>query len=179
MAMVCCTVIAALLGLIASSLLPRRPSPLAWRLIATRPSEPSSCSRSRLRSFRHAFAGLVFVVRNEPNMRIHLAAAALAVLGGWLLGIDSSGWRWLFLAIGLVLGAEALNTAVEQACNAITRQHDAAIKAAKDVAAGAVLIAAATAALIGACVFAPYAFGHLAHLKDHIASTVEWPAATE
>jgi diacylglycerol kinase len=177
--MVCCTVIAALLGLIASALLPRRPSPLAWRLTATGPSDPSSCSRPRLRSFRYAVAGLAFVVRNEPNMRIHLAATVLVVLGGWWLRIDASDWRWLILAIGLVLGAEALNTAVEQACNAITRQHNAAIKAAKDVAAGSVLIAAATAALIGASVFAPHAFGHLAHLKDHIASAVERVPATE
>ena len=60
------------------------------------------------------------------------------------------------MAIALVLAAEALNTAVEQACNAITREHNPAIKAAKDVAAGAVLIAAIASALIGASIFAPH-----------------------
>jgi diacylglycerol kinase len=179
MAMVCCTLIAALLGLVVRSLLPRRVSPLAWRLASTSVPDSSPCLRSRVQSFRHAFAGLAFVVRHEPNMRIHIAAAVLAVVLGWLLQIDPLEWRWLILAIGLVLGAEALNTAVEQACNAITRQHNAAIKAAKDVAAGAVLIAAATAALIGASVFAPHVIAHLAHAKDHIASAVERHVATD
>jgi diacylglycerol kinase len=177
--MVCCTFIAALLGLIVRSLLPRRASPLAWRLTATNASDPSPYLRSRVQSFRHAFAGLAFVVRHEPNMRIHIAAAILAVVLGWLLQIDAVEWRWLILAIGLVLGAEALNTAVEQACNAITRNQNAAIKVAKDAAAGAVLIAAATAALIGASVFAPHVIAHFVHAKDHIASAVEPSAATD
>lgn len=177
--MVCCTVIAALLGLAPRTLLPRRASPLAWRLSATSVPDPSPCLRSRVQSFRHAFAGLAFVVRHEPNMRIHIAAAILAVALGWLLQIDTVEWRWLILAIGLVLGAEALNTAVEQACNAITRRHNVAIKVAKDTAAGAVLVAAVTAALIGASVFAPYMIAHLAHPKDHIVSAVEGAAATD
>jgi diacylglycerol kinase len=179
MAMVCCTLIAALLGLVVRSLRLPRASPLAWRLTPRSVPDSSSYLRSRALSFRHAFAGLAFVVRREPNMRIHIAAAVLAVVSGWLLAIDAVEWRWLILAIGLVLGAEALNTAVEQTCNAITRHHNAAIKAAKDAAASAVLIAAATAALIGASVFAPHVIAHLSHSKDHIASAVEPPAATD
>ena len=50
---------------------------------------------------------------------------------------------------------EALNTGVEQACNAVTRDHLPEIKAAKDVAAAGVLIAAIAAALIGTSVFGP------------------------
>ena len=159
--MVCCTVIAALLGLILRPLLPARKSPLTWRLMAADgPASPTY--QARLQSVRHALAGLLFVVRNEPNMRIHIAAAVMAVMLGWLLHIDAAEWRWLILAIGLVLGAEVLNTAVEQACNAITRQHNAAIKAAKDAAAGAVLLSAVTAALIGASIFVPHLAAHLA-----------------
>src|SRR6185503_13346679 len=100
--------------------------------------------------------GLGFLIRNEPNMRIHIVAAVAALVLGWNLRIDAAEWRWLILAIGLVLGAEALNTAVEQACNAITPDYHAAIKVAKDAAAGAVLLSAATAALIGVSIFAPH-----------------------
>ena len=176
--MVCCTFIAAFFGLILRSVLPHRPSPLAWRLAATDGPKPSG-ARSRLQSFLHAFAGLAFVARHEPNMRIHIAATVLAALLGWMLQIDAAEWRWLILAIGLVLGAEVANTAVEQVCNAITRHHNMAIKAAKDAAAGTVLIAAVTAALIGASVFAPHLIAHLTYAKNHIASAVERPAATD
>jgi diacylglycerol kinase len=159
--MMCCTFIAALFGLVLRAMLPKRESPLNWR--RTEADAPASNRQSRLRSFRHAFAGLAFVVRNEPNMRIHIAVAMLACLVGWSLPLDAAEWRSLILAIGLVLGAEALNTAIEQACNAISLDHNAAIKAAKDVAAGAVLVSAITAAFIGASIFGPHAISHLMH----------------
>ena len=169
--MVCCTFIAALLGLILRPLLPERRSPLTWRLMTA--DAPASYNRSgRLQSFRHAFMGLGFVIRNEPNMRIHIAAAAAAFVLGWILQIDAAEWRWLILAIGLVLGAETLNTAVEQACNAITLDHHAAIKVAKDAAAGAVLLSAATAALIGVSVFTPHLVARLASDFGSFASSL-------
>lgn len=143
--MVCCVMIAGLLGLV---LRPWGKSPLAWRPEAQR-------AQSRLASFGHAFAGLGFLVRNEANMRIHLIAAAAVVLSGVWLGIDLAGWRCLVIAMALVLMAEALNTGVEQACNAITPERRPEIKAAKDVASAGVLITAIAAVLIGASVFVP------------------------
>lgn len=155
--MVCCTIIAALLGLLLRPVMALRSNPLAWRPVLAGGEAPARPMRAagRLQSVLHALDGWRFLVRNEPNMRIHLGSAGLAVAGGIWLRIDAGDWRWLIVAMAMVLAAEALNTAVEQACNAVSRGHHPAIKAAKDVAAGAVLIAAIAAALIGASVFAP------------------------
>lgn len=161
--MVCCTIIAALLGLLMRPFLALRRSPLAWRPGAIVMSSAPETTRAtgRLQSFVHAFAGLAFLVRNEPNMRIHLGIGAVTIVAGAWLDVGPAEWRWLVLVIALVLAAEALNTAVEQTCNAITRNYNPAIKAAKDVAAGAVLIAAIMAGLIGASIFMPYLFGDM------------------
>ena len=146
--MVCCLSIAALLGLLLRPFIGWGSSPLAWR-------PGSQRAQSRLASVGHALAGIGFLIRNEPNMRIHLIfAAAVILLGGWL-NIGPAGWRWLVIAMTLVPLAEALNTGVEQACNAINREFRPEIKAAKDAAAAGVLIAAIGAALIGASVFIP------------------------
>lgn len=150
--MVCCTLIAALLGLLLRPLMAARTSPLAWRPNQSVPSRPARAA-GRAQSFVHAVAGLEFLARNEPNMRFHLAAAVTVSIAALWLGIDAAGWRWLILAMGLVLAAEALNTGIEQACNAVTHEYRPAIKAAKDAAAAGVLIAAIAAALIGASVF--------------------------
>lgn len=145
--MVCCVTIAALLALILRPVPRLFGSPLAWRPGTTR-------AQGRLASFGHAFAGLRFLVRNEPNMRIHLVAATAVILAGVWFPIDPAGWRWLIAAMAMVATTEALNTGVEQACNAASREIRPEIKAAKDAAAG-VLIAAIAASLIGASVFAP------------------------
>lgn len=149
--MVCCTVIAALLALLTRIVMVGRPNPLACRLAATVPR-----ASGRLRSIAHAVDGIGFLTRHERNMRLHLAAAVAATAAGIWFGVSMAEWLWIILAIALVLMAEALNTAVEQTCNAVSREFHPAIKAAKDVAAGAVLISALAAVLIGAFVFVPH-----------------------
>lgn len=156
--MVCCVMIAALLGLILRPALGQRVSPLAWRP-GRIDDAPSSWASGRAKSFSFAFAGIGFLLRAEPNMRIHLAAAVAAATAGVWLQIGMADWRWIVAAIAMVFVAEALNTGVEQACNAVSREHRIEIKAAKDVAAAAVLIAALAALLIGASVLGPYVLG--------------------
>lgn len=162
--MVCCTILAALLALLMKPLamMLKRDDPLAWRLApVTAPAPAAGRAASRLASFAHALEGWRFLVISEPNMRLHLVAAIAALAAGAMLGLPAAEWRWLIFAIALVLAAEALNTAVEQACNAVTRSYDPAIKAAKDVAAGGVLVTAVAAALIGASVLLPPALSAL------------------
>lgn len=110
---------------------------------------------ARARSIGYAIAGLAFAVRREANMRIHLAAAGVAIAAGLALHIRSNEWRWVVVAIVMVLAGEALNTGVEQACDAIGGRSEA-IRRAKDAAAGGVLVLAIGAALIGASVFVPH-----------------------
>ncbi len=110
---------------------------------------------SRLASFGHALRGLrVFV--SQPNARIHCAAAAVVVaLGAWL-GVSAMEWVALVLAIALVMGAEALNTALEYVVDLASPEWHALARDAKDVAAAAVLICSLGAAVVGLLVFAPY-----------------------
>jgi len=113
----------------------------------------------RAGSFRHAFAGLLFMLRTQHNARIHLGAAATVAIAGFALGITREDWRWLIAAIALVSMAEAVNTAFEHLCDVVSPDFHASVKLSKDIAAGAVLIAAIAAAIIGATVFWPYVLG--------------------
>ena len=164
--MVCCTVIAILLALVSRPILVLRSSPLAWRPAPTTSPGGPIRARNRADSFRHAAEGVSFVVRSEPNMWIHLAFAGIVVAMGLWVGLDLAEWRWLGLAIALVLVVEVINTAIEQACNAVTLEHHAAIKAAKDAAAAAVLISACFAGLVGTTIFAPHFLPKLMFVPD-------------
>ena len=112
--------------------------------------------QKRLASFAYAFRGLWRIVRHQANMQLHLMAA-VAVLGlGAYLGLACFEWSLLVLAIGLVVTAEALNTALETLGDAITQESHPLVGQAKDMAAAGVLLAAITAAVIGALVFIPH-----------------------
>jgi diacylglycerol kinase (ATP) len=130
----------------------RRRDALAWRPGG---GLAAGVVPARLKSVGYAVAGLAFAVRNEANMRIHCVAATAAIAAGALLRIDANEWRWLILAIALVIAGEALNTAIEQACDAIGGRSEP-IRHAKDAAAGGVLVLAIAAALIGLGIFVPH-----------------------
>ena len=113
----------------------------------------------RLQAFHCAAAGISHLFRTQPHARWHFLAMALVVITGIFCKVRRMEWLALLLAMGLVWTAEACNTAIELACDAITREQHPLIGRAKDVAAGAVLLAALFAALVGAMVFAPRLLG--------------------
>jgi len=111
--------------------------------------------RSRLRSFYYAGVGLGQFFRQEHNARIHLAAAIVVAVLGWLLKVSHMEAVALTIVIGLVWVTEILNTCIEKTMDMITIERHPQVKIIKDLAAGAVLIAAIAAAIVGAFIFIP------------------------
>ena len=98
---------------------------------------------------------MVWLVRSQPNAQIHLAATVSALaLAGWLQ-ISGGEWCAILLAIGLVWGAEALNSALEILADHLAPEEHPLVGRAKDVAAGGVLVAAIVAIVVGLVVFGP------------------------
>lgn len=121
-------------------------------------------SRNRLISFRHAFAGLAYVLRTQPNVWIHTAIAAGVVALGLWLGLGLVEWAVLVGTMALVLTAEFANTIVETTIDLITPEYHPLAKVAKDVAAGAVLLSAIAAVVIGLLILGPPLWARIAAL---------------
>lgn len=115
--------------------------------------------KKRAESFRYAFAGIYRLVKLEHNAWIHCAAAIIAVAAGALLGLTVAEWIAVVLCIGIVLAAEAFNSAIEVLSNRVSPGYDDAVKHAKDLAAGAVLLVAVAAAITGLIIFVPKLIG--------------------
>ena len=95
--------------------------------------------RSFTRSFLNAFKGVAYCIRNERNMRIHLTIAAYVLVFSVFYNLTAFEYAILFIIIGLVLAAEAVNTAVEAIVNLNIECYNKLARVAKDVSAGAVL----------------------------------------
>jgi diacylglycerol kinase len=107
------------------------------------------------RSFGAAFAGLGHLLRHEPNAQIHAALAAVATVLGLWLGLTPPEWALLMALFGLVIGLEAMNTAVEGLADLAMPRRDPRVATMKDLAAGGVLAAALAAAAAGLFLFGP------------------------
>ncbi len=120
----------------------------------TSPVRHSGRAVSRLASFGHALRGLTVLLR-QPNARIHVGVALVVVALAWALQVSVLEWCALALAMALVLGAEALNTAIELVVDMVQPEWHAMARDAKDVAAAGVLLCSLGAAIVGLCVFGP------------------------
>ena len=79
----------------------------------------------------------------------------LVIIAGLLFHISTVEWIAVIFAIGLVLTAEAINSAIERLSDVVQPEKDDRIRDVKDICAGAVLICAITAAVIGSIIFLP------------------------
>lgn len=109
----------------------------------------------RAASFRYAAQGLADLIRTQPNARIHLGLALVALVAGAYLGVSPLEWVAIVVCIAVVLGFEALNTALEYLTDLVSPGHHPLAGKAKDAAAAAVLLAAAGAAVVGGIIFLP------------------------
>jgi diacylglycerol kinase (ATP) len=105
------------------------------------------------RSFNHAFAGIMYAARTQPNMRAHLVIALLVILAAMILRLERNYVIALVIIIAAVLALELLNTAIESIVDLLTVTHHPLAKTAKDASAAAVLVASIAAVVVGYLVF--------------------------
>lgn len=110
---------------------------------------------NRIRSFKFAFKGILLLFRNEHNAWIHFIVMICTIIGGFYFKISNLEWVVVVLSIGIVLAAEAFNTAIEQISNYIQPEQNKKIEHIKDLAAGGVLITAIAAFTVGLIIFLP------------------------
>lgn len=108
----------------------------------------AAVGHSVLWSFHYAIDGLVWALRTQRNMRLHLGAAISVVVVSLLLGVSRMQLVALVFAVALVFITELVNSAVEATVDLATQCHDPLARTAKDVAASAVLVAAICSVIV-------------------------------
>jgi len=81
-------------------------------------------SRSLLWSFNYAIEGIVYALRTQRNMRIHVAAALLVLGASLFFRISRLEFIAVLFAIVFVFVTELVNTAVEAAVDVATQSFD-------------------------------------------------------
>ncbi|WP_027625046.1 diacylglycerol kinase [Clostridium lundense] len=106
-----------------------------------------------LDSFNYAIEGIVYAVRTQRNMRIHMIAALLVLTACFFYDISKMELLILLITITMVITAELINTAIECTIDTTTNYYHPLARIAKNVAAAAVLITAINALAVGYIVF--------------------------
>lgn len=127
-------------------------------------------------SFNYAIEGIIYSIRTQRNMRIHMAIAIIILTGCFFFDMTKMELLIITMTITMVVVAEMINTAVECAIDATTNYYHPLAKIAKNVAAGAVLITAINAALVGYIIFYdkvfPFSVVMLSKIKESNPHTI-------
>lgn len=109
--------------------------------------------KKQLKSFGFAIRGFVGAVCDEGHLRFHLVAALYVLVFSLFYHFSAVQTAVLVILIALVIAAELFNTAIEKACDAITKEQNEHIKRAKDISAGAVLVMSVAAVIVAVIFF--------------------------
>lgn len=109
----------------------------------------------RFKSIGFAFKGAIKLISTEHSIMVQTSAAVLLVIAGFYFDISHEEWLIQTLAIGLVLGIEGINTAVEKVADFIHPEFHERIGFIKDISAGAVFFAAMAAIAIFSIIYIP------------------------
>ena len=110
---------------------------------------------SLAKAFGCAFKGIGHAFVEGRNFKIETAFGVAAIILGFVFAIDRASWLAVIICIGLVLGAECANTAIEAIVDHVSPEYNDFARIAKDCAAGAVLLFSIAALIVGIVLFAP------------------------
>ncbi len=109
----------------------------------------------RLKSIKYAAKGAWLLVTTEHSIIVQIVIAIIMTIIGFYMELTATEWLFQIFAIGLILVAEAANTAIEYLCDFVHPEFHKKIGFIKDIAAGIPFIAAIIAVIIGLILYVP------------------------
>jgi len=109
-----------------------------------------------LRTFKFSMDGLVYAYKNEQSMLIHAIGTIFTVALGFIFHIKLTDWALVFIALGVILASELINTAIEAAVDLCTLEIHPLAKIAKDCGSAATFVLTLVSVVICLFVFVPY-----------------------
>lgn len=123
-----------------------------------KPEEAIKKPKSWFESLNYAIEGVIYAFKTQRHIRYHYVIAAGALFLSLFLELPMVEFVLFAMSVIILLFAEMMNTAVEEAVNLIEDKHHILAKNAKDVSAGAVLIASVGVAIMVYMIFTKYLY---------------------
>ena len=115
--------------------------------------------RRTLRTFKYSWQGLAYAYKNEQSMWIHAAGSIVTIVLGFIYHLTLLEWGLIFIALGVILASELINTAIEAAVDLCTLEVHPLAKIAKDCGSAATFVLTLVSIVICLFVFVPYFIG--------------------
>ena len=111
--------------------------------------------RRTLRTFKYSLDGLMYAYKIEQSMWIHAAGTIFTIVLGFIYSLSLTEWAIVFIALGVILASELINTAIEATVDLCTLEIHPLAKIAKDCGSAATFVVFCATVAISLVIFMP------------------------
>ena len=111
--------------------------------------------KSVLDIVKYSINGIKCYAKEGKSIIIYLICSILEIILGFVFRINGLEWILIICILGFILSIELVNTAIEAACDAITKEYNPLIKIAKDCGSAATFVVFIVAIILNIIIFAP------------------------
>ena len=112
-------------------------------------------SKSVMNIVKYSLNGINTYMEEGKSFILYSFAAILEVIFGFIFKVNGLEWILIICMLGVLLSVELLNTGIERACDAITKEYNPLIKKAKDCGSGATFIIFIVMVILNIIIFYP------------------------
>ena len=112
-------------------------------------------TKSVMNIVKYSLNGIKTYMEEGKSFILYSFAAILEVIFGFIFKVNGLEWILIICMLGVILSIELLNTGIERACDAITKEDNPLIKKAKDCGSGATFIIFIVMVILNIIIFYP------------------------
>ena len=111
--------------------------------------------KSVMQTAKNSINGIICYAKDGKSIILYSMALLFEIIMGILFQINGLEWILIICIMGILLAVELLNTAIEAACDAITKEYNPLIKIAKDCGSGATFSIFLVSVILNLIIFIP------------------------
>lgn len=112
-------------------------------------------TKSIMNIVKYSLNGIKAYMEEGKSFILYSFATILEVIFGFIFKVNGLEWILIICMLGVLLSVELLNTGIERACDAITKEYNPLIKKAKDCGSGATFIIFIVMVILNIIIFYP------------------------
>lgn len=111
--------------------------------------------KSIYQTIKNSLSGFKYYAEEGKSIIIYIFCTIIEIVMGFTFNINGLEWILIVCILGIILSVELINTAIEAACDAITKEYNSLIKMAKDCGSASTFIIFVVAVILNIIIFYP------------------------